>query len=376
VEAQAVSDRFAVRPRPLLGIRIEKLRRSVAGRVLGVPIFYKVLVANSAIVVLGAVLGTWLTLQHGRIVPDRSSGELIAVFALAGIALCVLVNFVVLKAAFLPLASLERAVEAVRGGNVTARASHVAIGDPQIDQLIDTMNSMLDGLEHYREQVRWLSRQVLIAQEQERQRIARELHDETAQSLTSLLIGLRVIEKASTPQELAARIGELRGQTGRTLEEVRKMAVDLRPSTLDDLGLAAALQWYTDDFAHRTRTTVDFHASGLETRLPDDVEVVVYRIVQEALTNVAKHAEARRVEVTVTRDVDRVLARVIDDGRGFDVEEIMSSRERGLGLFGMQERVSLVGGTLRITSHPGSSTRVEIQVPLEPQPVGKSARVT
>jgi two-component system sensor histidine kinase UhpB len=331
---------------------------------LGVPIFYKVLVANSAIVVLGAVLGTWLTVEHGRFEPDRSSGELVALFALGGITLTLLVNYVVLKAAFLPLASLERAFDAVRHGDVTARATHVAFGDPDVDQLIDTMNSMLDGLEQYREQVRWLSRKVLTAQEEERLRIARELHDETAQSLTSLLIGLRVLEKATSPREMSLRIAELRTETGRTLSEVRKMAVDLRPSTLDDLGLAAALQWYTDDFARRTRTSVSFHSVGLEKRLPDDVEVVVYRIVQEAMTNVAKHAEANHIDVSVGRDRNVVLASVADNGIGFDVDQIMSSRERGLGLFGMQERVSLVGGSLHLTSKLGEGTRVALEVPL------------
>jgi two-component system sensor histidine kinase UhpB len=337
----------------------------VARRVLGVPIFTKVLVANSAIVVLGAVCGTWLTDLYRQFDPNRSSGELVAVFALVGITLCLLVNIIVLKAAFLPLASLERAIEEVRRGNYAARAGHVAIGDPQVDQLIDTMNSMLDGLEQHREQVRWLSRQVLTAQEEERQRIARELHDETAQSLTSLLIGLRVIEKATDPREIAARIGELRSETGRTLEEVRKMAVDLRPSTLDDLGLAAALQWYTDDFARRTGTPVNFVANGLEARLPDEVEVVVYRIVQEALTNVAKHADAHLVDVAVTRGTNGIEAAVTDDGRGFDVATVMSSRERGLGLFGMQERVALVRGILQLASQPGQGTRVLMQVPLE-----------
>jgi two-component system sensor histidine kinase UhpB len=342
----------------------------VARRILGVPIFTKVLVANSAIVVLGAVLGTWLTVQYRQFDPNRSSGELVAVFAVVGITLCVLVNVAVLKAAFLPLASLERAIEEVRRGNYTARAAHVAIGDPEVDQLIDTMNAMLDGLERYREQVGWLSRQVLTAQEEERQRIARELHDETAQSLTSLLIGLRMIEKATTPQEITARIVELRAQTGRTLEEVRKMAVDLRPSTLDDLGLAAALQWYTNDFARRTRSHVRLVAKGLDRRLSDDVEVVVYRIVQEALTNVAKHADAASVDVSVTCSQRAIEATITDDGLGFDVDAIMSSRERGLGLFGMQERVALVGGTLQMSSQPGRGCCVSMYVPLEPTELG------
>lgn len=343
----------------------DRWHRSLISRFLGVPIFYKVLLANSVIVVLGAVLGTWLTVEYLGSTPGGSSEELVALFALVGVALSVLVNFVVLKAAFLPLVSLERAVEAVRRGNVRARASHVTFSDPQIDQLIDTMNSMLDGLENYRERVRLLSRQVLVAQEEERQRIARELHDETAQSLTSLLIGLRMLEKSTTPRELAARIAELRTQTGRTLEEVRKMAVDLRPSALDDLGLVAALQWYTDDFARRTQIDVDFRATGLDTRLPDDVEVVVYRIIQEALTNVVKHANATHVEVSVAREIGSVSASVIDDGRGFNLESIRRSDERGLGLFGMQERVGLVGGTLRIITQPGQGTRVAISIPLE-----------
>jgi len=334
-------------------------------RLLSVPIFYKVLLANSLIVVLGAVVGTWLTIVYLASTPARSSGELILLFAGAGIALSVLVNFVVLKAAFQPLAVLERTVAAVRHGKVQARATHVAFSDPQIDQLVDTVNSMLDGLETYRERVRLLSQQVLTAQEEERKRIARELHDETAQSLTSLLIGLRMVEKASSHRELSIRVSELRAQTGRTLEEVRKMAVDLRPSTLDDLGLAAALQWYTDNYARQTHITTNFRANGIDERLPDAVEVVVYRIVQEALTNVAKHANASQVDVSIVRESNHVRASVIDNGYGFDVDQVLSSRERGLGLFGMQERVALVGGTLRIVSYPQQPTRISISIPLE-----------
>ncbi|MBX6770165.1 MAG: sensor histidine kinase [Chloroflexi bacterium] len=346
--------------------RVERWLRLLVRWLLSVPIFYKVLLANSLIVVLGATVGTWLTVRYRSSAPPGASGEeLVLLFTIAGIALSVLVNFVVLKAAFQPLVSLERTVEAVRRGDLRARASHVAFRDPQIDQLIDTMNAMLDGLEIYRERVRSLSRQVLAAQEEERQRIARELHDETAQSLTSLLIGLRMIEKSTTPQELAARVAEMRSQTGRVLEEVRKLALDLRPSALDDLGLVPALQWYTDDLERRTQIKIDFHSSGMEQRLPDEVEVVVYRIIQEALTNVVKHAAATHVDVTITRQPGVVLASVVDNGRGFNVEGVRRSRERGLGLFGMQERVGLVGGHFEISSEPGRGTRVAIRIPLE-----------
>ncbi len=336
-----------------------------AGRlVLGVPIFYKVLVANAAILVLGAVFGTWLTVQYGRIEPGQYNSALVAGFVIAGIALSIVVNFFVLKAALLPLSALERAVEAVRRGNLKARADHVMVSDPQVDQLVDTLNSMLDELEQYREQVRWLSRQVLTAQELERQRIARELHDETAQSLTSLLIGLRMVEKAANQDELNARIAELRSHTTQTLGEVRKMAVDLRPSTLDDLGLAAALQWYTDDYARRHRVPVVLRATGLDTRLSSEVQVVVYRVIQEALTNVAKHSEATQVGVTVHCENGRIVGSVANDGCGFDVASVMRSRERGLGLFGMQERAALVGGSLQINSDIARGTRVEFDLPI------------
>lgn len=364
MEAQTLVERRALlHPNRLAESRL----RAVVRRCFSVPIFYKVLVANSSMVVAAVILGTWLTPQQIQI-GELASGRLAVVFMVGGLATSLFVNFIVLKAAFQPLVSLERTVDAVRQGDLRARANHVAFGDPQIDQLIDTLNSMLDDLVVYREQVHLLSRQVLTAQEGERQRIARELHDETAQSLTSLLIGLRVIEKATTPLELQSRIAELRAQTMQTLEEVRKMAVDLRPSTLDDLGLAAALHWYTGDFARRTHVEVSFHESGLDARLSDDVEVVVYRIIQEALTNVAKHAEATRVDVSVALEGWKVVACVVDNGVGFDVPSIMRSRERGLGLFGMQERVALVGGSFGITSLPGQGTRVVVTVPTHHAP--------
>jgi two-component system, NarL family, sensor histidine kinase UhpB len=143
--------------------------------------------------------------------------------------------------------------------------------------------------------------------------------------------------------------------------------VELRPATLDDLGLLAALEAYTESYRSRMPVRVTFKADGFEDRdrrLPPQIELVLYRVVQEALTNVAKHANASSIRVELSRDVDEVVASVVDDGDGFQVEDMMRSRERGLGLFGMQERLALVRGQLDIDSAPGNGTRVNARVPL------------
>lgn len=335
----------------------------VVDRLLRVPIFYKVLLANSLIVVIGAAIGTYLTGERVRANPQESQASISALFVLGGLLVSVVVNFVVLRLALLPLKALTEAVEEVRRGNFLARARKVRIGDPQVDELTDTLNAMLDEVETYRKEVRKLSSQAISAQEEERKRIARELHDETAQALTSLLVRLRIAERASTLEEIKAGIGAVRDLATRTLDEVRKMAVELRPSALDDLGLVPALQWYTKQYAEDHRVELEFHTEGFDQRLPADVELVLYRVIQEALTNVAKHSRARRVKVLVSREGDVAKATIQDDGRGFDVSDTLQSRERGLGLFGMQERLALVGGNLKIDSVVGIGTRVEAAVP-------------
>jgi two-component system sensor histidine kinase UhpB len=165
---------------------------------------------------------------------------------------------------------------------------------------------------------------------------------------------------------MRGQIDELRELTAQTLEAVRKLAVELRPATLDDLGLLAALEAYVESYRTRMPLHVAFSAEGFDDkdgRLAPQVELVLYRVVQEALTNVAKHAHAGAVQVELHRRPDEVLAQVADDGEGFNVEEMMRSRERGLGLFGMQERLALVRGQLVIDSAPGRGTRIHARVP-------------
>ena len=230
-------------------------------------------------------------------------------------------------------------------------------------QVLDTLDQSLVEARRYQVRLRQMSSQVLTAQEEERKRIARELHDDTAQALTSVLVRLRLLERWAGEERLRAGLTELRDLTGQTLEGVRRMAIDLRPPMLDDLGLEAALQAHVQDFSHRWPVKAKF-ISGRLGRLPADVELVLYRIVQEALSNVAKHAGASTVEARLTRRGRTLRLVVEDDGCGFDVEATKSSRGAGLGLFGMEERLALIGGSVRVESARGKGTRISVEAPL------------
>ena len=234
--------------------------------------------------------------------------------------------------------------------------------------LVENLERQLEDSRHYQAQLRHMSSSVLTAQEEERKRIARELHDDTAQALTSMLVRLRLLKKALADDEAKDNLEELREVAASTLEGVRRMALDLRPSALDHLGLVPALQWYTENLAQSQSIEVRFLADRLKRRLPSELELVLYRVAQEALTNIAKHARASRVTVELERDDLWVRLSVEDDGIGFNIEEAMSSEERGLGLFGMRERLALVGGKLHIGSQPGKGTKLVAEVPLRHPP--------
>lgn len=212
-----------------------------------------------------------------------------------------------------------------------------------------------------------LLQKVISAQEEERKRIARELHDETSQSLTSLMVGLKVLEEARDPEEVKVRAAELRALVAKTLDEVHHLAHALRPSILDDFGLVAALERYAKRFAGTAGLQVDFYAQDLDgRRLPPPVETTLYRIVQEALTNMAKHANAQNVSIVLEQRGRGVVAVIEDDGRGFDVARWRSKEGvKGLGLAGMEERASLLGGALTVESRPGSGTTIVVEIPLE-----------
>ena len=203
-------------------------------------------------------------------------------------------------------------------------------------------------------------RRVVEAQEAERRRLARELHDETGQALTSILLRLKGVEEELGADNARAKIGALRDLVVSTLQDVRRLAVELRPSALDDFGLVTALERLTESFAEQSRIPVDFQSALPPERLPEEVETALYRIVQESLTNVVKHARATRVSVLLTRKNGAVAAVVEDDGRGFDPTAV---REDGFGLVGMRERIASLGGRLEIESGKAGTT-IAAEVPL------------
>ncbi len=232
-----------------------------------------------------------------------------------------------------------------------------------VRSMLDELDESLAAAREYDLRLREMSSHVLTAQEVERKRIARELHDDTAQALTSVLLRLRVLERSADDAQLREGLAELRDLTGATLDGVRRLAIDLRPPVLDDLGLEVALQAQARDFESQRHIKATV-SSGKLGRMPPDVELVLYRIAQEALSNVAKHAQASQVEIRLTRRGRTVRMFIEDDGCGFDTETAAESHQSRLGLFGMKERLSLIGGAFGIESTPGNGTRVSAQVRL------------
>lgn len=283
-----------------------------------------------------------------------------AVFSLFG----TLAGFLLTRVLTRPVQELVEVAQAVGRGNLQRKARLYA--DDEIGLLAKAINEMTDKLAHAQEVRSQLLKKVISAQEEERQRLARELHDETSQSLTALILGLKNLTQLNNLENVRAQAIELRDLVSKTLEEVRHLALELRPSTLDDAGLAAALRRYVSDYSRKYNLDVDLQISGFEgKRLSWEVETALYRIIQEALTNVIRHAHARNISVVLECRENTVTAIVEDDGQGFSVEEIMAGAPaQQLGLFGMQERAALIGGQLTIESSPGKGTSIFVKVPL------------
>ena len=275
------------------------------------------------------------------------------------VSMTVLVNVFLLQRRFRPLERLvdemERADLSRPGANL--REAPEFGGPEEVERLHQAFRRMLERLETER---RRASSAALAAQEEERTRIARDLHDEVNQSLTGLLLRLEAVREHA-PVELAHELNETKGLANQAMEELLTLARQLRPTALDDLGLKAALAGNVEDLSRNSGVRASFEAEGDFSDLPADAQLVVYRVAQEALSNATQHAGAESILVRLSRAGDQAELSISDDGRGFTFDQT----SRGLGLGGMRERALLVGGDLRIESRPQVGTRVRLRVPIE-----------
>jgi signal transduction histidine kinase len=217
-----------------------------------------------------------------------------------------------------------------------------------------------------------LLRRVVAAQESERQRIARELHDETGQSLTALGLGLRGVttQMRQDVEKAAGTLRQLERMVGTSMDELQRIIGDLRPSHLDDLGLGAALRWYCNELQNRGVIKISMDVQGEAQELSAEVKTAIFRIAQEALSNVLRHSKAEQAKVLLCFQENDVLLRVDDDGVGFDTAQLSNPSRPSWGLLGMEERANLLGGSLSLKSSPGKGTVVEAVVPYNQAPRG------
>lgn len=216
-----------------------------------------------------------------------------------------------------------------------------------------------------------LLEKLMTAHEDERRRIARELHDEAGQALTALIVNLELAAQEPSPDRIRSQLVRLRELSEQTLGEIRRLIHDLRPSILDDLGLAAALRWYAKSLLDPKGIAWTLTVSGLQLRLPPALETVAFRVVQEALTNVLRHSHATRVAVSVAVAGRELSVHIEDNGQGFDTDRAATpGRHGGFGLLGMRERVELVGGRWEVESTPGEGTVVRVTLPIHGAGVG------
>jgi two-component system sensor histidine kinase UhpB len=345
---------------------------------LAVPLFWRLLGVNLVIVLGGALIGTWLTQRlvlNGTFTPLTH-----ALLILAALSLSAGLSMLLLRESFRPIHSLREATRRFNAGDHSARASLAPFTDPDVASLVVDVNALWDRLEAdaatirvKTEQAERLAAQVIMAQEEERRRVARELHDEAGQALTAVIIGLErglasmpEVYAADLPIQPRQLISNLRDLAAQTLDEVRNLALELRPAVLDDLGLVAALRQYLRSTEERSGLDAQLTVVGwdeqADARLPAEVETALFRISQEALTNAIRHAKASRVQVRLRRTPSSVTLEIRDDGIGIGAAPTEAGKH--LGMFGMRERARLLGGEFVATPVSPRGTLISVSIPL------------
>lgn len=327
------------------------------------PIFYRILVGNSLIILIGAIGGTLITLRFSDSNLDL---WLILLFSVAGVIVSVVFNSLIIRASLSPLYQLRTVMAKIDNEQSENLVRILSDTDPDIYQLATIIDKILVKLAKRTEQLTALSGRLIDIQEDEHVRIARELHDETGQALTMMIIHLeRLMEQVPKNEKMEAEIERLQDLATTTLTDLKNIIYGLRPMMLDDLGLVPAIRWYARTSLEKNRIQVDVVEVQELGAIPQDINTAMYRIAQEVINNVNRHANATFLEIMVYQESDGIIMDFKDDGKGFNLDEVnnIALKEKKLGILGIHERAELIGGTVDIETEVGSGTQVRVYIP-------------
>lgn len=332
-------------------------------RLLRVPLFLKILLANVLLVLIVAVASTAFAVPRLNAVSWQAAFGDFLLIGVIGVIVTLPVFALLLHFALLPLQELARVAQRVEMGELSARAPLSPLSDPKLERLTGILNRLLDRVVADRERLRELAERAFKAQESERARIARELHEEMAQTLSALIIRLGVARRTSERAAQEDLLDELRQGLAEITDRIGEFARALQPPALSDLGVARAIESYARRLGAEMGVRVTVEAQDIGGLLTAEAEIALYRILQEALSNVVRHSGAAMANVRLTSSDSSVEATVVDNGRGFVADRDDPDDSR-LGLLGMKERAVYFGGSTTIESAPGSGTRVHVQLPV------------
>jgi two-component system sensor histidine kinase UhpB len=330
------------------------------------PIFYRIAIGNAIIIIIGAIVGTILTRLLTNITATLWHFVL---FASVGILISLALDIFILQVALQPIRDLRQTVNRLQAGQ--AKVDQLAFNDtdPDIYQLTKALNSLITQLEASNQQLRLLTERAINAQEEERKRIARSLHDDTGQSLSSFIINLERLENhlPEDDKEIIDRLNSLRKMASSSLDSLRSIIYDLRPAILDDLGLVPAIRWFARTNLEEAGIQVELEFPDEIPSLPQPLTTTLFRITQEGVNNIIRHSQARKACISLGLAENEVYLKISDDGHGFDPSQLSTEaiHIQHWGLIGIQERIELVRGRMSIHSDPQNGTTLIINLPLQ-----------
>lgn len=326
-------------------------------------IYHKIAIGNSLIIIFGAIFGTIIT--H-NLTDQAVELPLILFFSTIGILISVTINIFILRSALIPLWQLQKSVDRL-SDNTFELDTNIKIGGADIQKFAETLKNLIHELDKRNLQLETLSKEIINAHEEERNRIARSLHDDTGQSLSSLIIFLDDLTQQSTSlnSNFQKKILASNELAKNTLNELRKIIFDLRPPILDDLGLPAAIRNYAKESLVKAGIRTKFILPEKIDHLPSELSINLYRIAQEAINNIMRHSKAQNACIALRVSNDLICLSIEDNGQGFDVQDILKSslKSQHWGLVGIRERTEILNGQFNITSSRQSGTKIIVQAP-------------